>query len=73
MKIRKDRETLLHLKTYPKMLILGQKDPVLNYEDNLKQIENAAVQLVNFPDGHMSHIENREELNKVLLNFFKSI
>jgi pimeloyl-ACP methyl ester carboxylesterase len=73
MKIRKDRETLLRSATYPILLILGEKDPVLNYEDGLKQIEKTAVKLVSFPDGHMSHIENREELKKVLLDFFKSI
>jgi len=73
MKIRKDRETLLRSATYPMLLILGEKDPVLNYEDGLKQIENTSVKLVNFPDGHMSHIENREELIKVLLGFFKGV
>jgi pimeloyl-ACP methyl ester carboxylesterase len=73
MKIRKDRETLLQSATYPILLILGKKDGVLNYEDNLKQIENTAVKLVTFPDGHMSHIENRQELKDVLLGFFKGI
>lgn len=73
MKIRQDREVLLHLTPYPKMLILGEKDPVLAYEENKSQIENTEVQLVSFPDGHMSHIENREELGKVLLEFFKKI
>jgi pimeloyl-ACP methyl ester carboxylesterase len=73
MKIRKDREDLLRSATIPMLLILGKKDGVLNYEENLKQIENTAVKLVTFPDGHMSHIENREELKKILLDFFKSI
>jgi len=73
MKIRKDRETLLHSATYPILLILGEKDPVLNYEDGLKQIENTTVKLATFPDGHMSHIENREELKNVLMAFFKGI
>ena len=73
MKIRKDRETLLRFATYPILLILGEKDPVLNYEDGLKQIENTTVKLVAFLDGHMSHIENREELKKALLYFFKGI
>lgn len=73
MKIRKDREVLLHLTPYPKMLILGKKDPVLNYEDSLDQIEDTAVKLVTFPDGHMSHIENKEELKKTLLEFFKGV
>ena len=73
MKIRKDREVLLHLTPYPKMLILGEKDPVLNYVENLEQIENTTVKLITFPDGHMSQIENREELKKVLLDFFKEV
>lgn len=73
MKIRKDREVLLHLTPYPKMLILGKKDPVLIYETALEQIENTVVKLVTFPDGHMSHIENREELLKVLFDFLKNV
>ncbi len=73
MKIRKDRDALLSSATYPILLILGKKDPVLNYENGLKQIENTPIKLVTFPDGHMSHIENRGELKKVLLGFFKGI
>lgn len=73
MKIRKDREVLLHFGPYPKMLILGKKDPVLNYEESLEQIENTNVKLVSFPDGHMSHIENREELKTILIDFLKKI
>lgn len=73
MKIRKDREVLLHFAPYPKLLVLGKKDPVLNYEDNREQIENTNMQLTTFPDGHMSHIENKDELLKVLLQFFKGI
>jgi len=73
MKIRKDREVLLHLTPYPKMLILGKKDPVLIYETALEQIEETAVKLITLPDGHMSHIENRDELKDVLLGFFKGI
>lgn len=73
MKIRKDREALLRSATYPILLILGKKDPVLNYEDGIKQIENTPIKLVAFSDGHMSHIENSEELKKRLLGFFKGI
>jgi len=73
MKARKDREFLLHTTTYPKLLILGKKDPVLNYEDNLQQIKNTDVELVTFSDGHMSAIENQDELLIVLGSFIKSI
>jgi pimeloyl-ACP methyl ester carboxylesterase len=73
MKIRKDRSLLFQHGSYPKMLILSEKDPVLPYEESKTQTENSAVALVTFPDGHMSHIENQEELTGILLEFFKKI
>lgn len=71
MKIRKERINLLQSLKVPKMLILSQKDPVLDYLENVKQVENTSIQLVTFAAGHMSHIENRQELLAVLLKFFK--
>jgi len=73
MKVRKDRERLLHSVTFPVLLILGEKDGVLNYQDSLEQIKGTEVQLVIFPDGHMSHIENELELKVVLINFLKKV
>lgn len=73
MKIRNDREFILHESEFSKLLILGEKDGVLIYKDNLSQIENTNTELITFPDGHMSHIENKEKLGKVLLEFFKGI
>ncbi len=71
MKIRNDREVILHFAPYPIQLILGKKDGVLIYEDNLEQIEGTKVKLTSFPDGHMSHIENKNQLMKALVEFFK--
>ena len=71
MKIRKDREELLQQNLFPVLLILGKKDPVLNYEDSISQIEDTTAELVSFEDGHMSHIENKEELKTILLDFFE--
>ena len=73
MKIRKDREVILHFAPYPILLVLGRNDPVLNYEQSIEQIEGTAVTLLTFPDGHMSPIENRDDLKNSLLAFFKSI
>lgn len=73
MKIRKDREVILQNAKYPILLILGKQDSVLNYEETISQIENTATELVAFNDGHMSHIENQEELLIVLLGFLKEI
>ena len=71
MKIRKDRESILKENLFPCLLVLGKKDPVLNYEENISQIENTTVELISFEDGHMSQIENEEELKKILSDFFK--
>lgn len=73
MKIRKDREVILHFAPYPIQLILGKKDPVLNYNENLEQIEGTQVQLTTFEDGHMSHFENQVELLAVLSGFLKRV
>ncbi|WP_166921154.1 alpha/beta fold hydrolase [Flavobacterium poyangense] len=69
MKVRKDREALLQKNLFPVLLVLGKKDPVLNYDDTVTQVEDTTVELVTFEDGHMSSIENKEELKIVLSRF----
>jgi len=71
MKIRKNRQFILKETDFPKLLILGKKDGVLIYDENISQIENTSTKLITFPDGHMSHIENKEELEKVIIGFLK--
>jgi len=73
MKIRKDREVILHFAPYPIQLVLGKKDGVLLYEENSDQIRDTHVQLTTFEDGHMSHIENQAELLAVLSSFLKRV
>jgi pimeloyl-ACP methyl ester carboxylesterase len=55
------------------LLILGEKDGVLLYKDNASQIEATNTELISFPDGHMSHIENKVELEKVIASFLRKI
>jgi pimeloyl-ACP methyl ester carboxylesterase len=73
MKIRKDREVLLHFAPFPMLLILGTQDPVLPFETSKDQVELSQTQLVHFDGGHMSHLENTEELIAALSAFFKRI
>lgn len=73
MKIRKDREVLLHFAPYPILLVLGKKDQSLVYEEHAPQIEGTRTQLVAYPHGHMAHIEDRDGLLKETLGFLKSI
>jgi pimeloyl-ACP methyl ester carboxylesterase len=71
MKIRKDRELLLHFGPYPKLMIIGEKDPVLKLDDLLKQLENTNTTVVRLSEGHMSHIENKEEMLIAIGDFLK--
>lgn len=73
MKTRKDRELLLQQNTWPIHLILGKQDPVLNYDENVTQIEGTMVHLTTFEDGHMSHLENQHELMAVFIALLKKV
>lgn len=73
MKIRKDREVLLHFGPYPISLILGIQDTVLNHANTATQVEGTRAILFSFPDGHMTPIENRDELCELLLQYFKKL
>lgn len=73
MKVRRDRETLLHFSPYKKMMIISKKDPVLNYDLLKQQVKNTDVIIVEFPDGHMCHIENKKDFTYNLLHFIENI
>jgi pimeloyl-ACP methyl ester carboxylesterase len=68
MKIRKNNVSILKSDAFPIQMIIGKEDPALEYNSLIKQVKNTAVQTVEFPDGHMSHIENRDDL---ILSFKK--
>lgn len=72
MKIRPDREVLLHFTPFSKMMILGKKDPVLNLDDLLEQVSGTETIVVQLSEGHMSHIENKQETIDALLEFIKN-
>ena len=71
MKVRKDREVILHFAPYPKLLVLGRQDQSLVYDEQADQVDGTDATLVTYPHGHMSHIESREELVKELSAFFR--
>jgi len=71
MKIRKNNTSLYKNTNYPIQLIIGKQDPALEYASLINQTKNTKVQVVEFPDGHMSHIENKDELIKKLTSFVK--
>lgn len=72
MKIRKNRLKILKNSTFKKLIIVGKKDPVLNYTNLISLIKNTDINLIEFPDGHMSHIENKDEFLHAILHFIEN-
>ena len=73
MKIRKNREYILQNPEFKKMMIISKKDPVLEFDSLIHQTKNTNVKVVEFPDGHMSHIENKSELLNEIMHFIENI
>jgi len=72
MKIREDFTYIFKTSNYPIQMIIGKQDPALEYSKLILQTKNTKVQVTEFPDGHMSHIENKDDLIQSLSLFIKS-
>ena len=71
MKIRPNREVVLQNTSFKKLLILGRKDPVLEYNTLINRPYGSNFDIAVFPDGHMSHIENKNELDYKIKHFIE--
>ncbi len=68
MRIRENTETVLQ--GIPKRLIIaGEKDAILSIENMQQEAIRTNTKLVSLPNGHMSHIEDLEELVNILREF----
>lgn len=72
MKIRENQTNIYQNATFPILMIIGKQDPALDYQSLISQTKNTNVNIVEFPDGHMSYIENKEELISALSHFIKT-
>jgi pimeloyl-ACP methyl ester carboxylesterase len=73
MKIRKNREHILQSSSFKKMMIISKRDPALDYNSLIAQTKNRDIKIVEFPDGHMSHIENKDAFLLQLMYFIDFI
>ncbi|TXE13210.1 alpha/beta hydrolase [Seonamhaeicola algicola] len=72
MKIREDREVLLHFSPYKKMMIIGKNDPILNYNNLISQTKDTNVNVVVLDGGHMSFIENESACLANIMHFIEN-
>lgn len=71
MRIRPNRTAVLTENNFKKLIILGEKDPVLDLKTSLAEANTTNSETVVFSGGHMSHIENSTALTMALLAFVK--
>ena len=71
MQLRANRNHVLTENSFNKLLIIGKKDPVLDFETSLNEAKKTDSAIVVFENGHMPHIENKLALNDALKEFMK--
>ena len=73
MMLRKDRSSLFCKHTgYPKMWIVGKKDPLIDPEKVLELAHKCkGVDYIELSEGHMSYIENAKEMPEIIHKFLK--
>ena len=72
MKIRKNLTSLYTSSNFPIHMIISKQDPALDYNSLISQTKNTNVTTSELPDGHMSYIENKTEVIKIISDFLKS-
>ena len=73
MKTRKDRSDLFcRRQHYPKLWIIGKKDPLIELDKIRGLAENCkGTDYIELGDGHMTYIENKEEMPSVIKRFLQ--
>ena len=71
MKLRKNKVAVLKKLNTPTQLIIGQNDSAIDVNATIESIENTATEIIIFPDGHMSQLENKSALTETLQLFIK--
>ena len=66
LKNRKDRTEILQNFTGKKIFLAGKHDPVVPFESVSTLANKTNSELITFPNGHMSWLENKEEFLNVL-------
>ena len=71
MRLREDSSIFFAEAPFKKIVLLGEKDTILNTEDILLFTDKHNIETHVFSQGHMSHIENMKAVNEKLLFFIE--
>lgn len=71
MMLRTDKQEFLKALSAKKLIVIGEKDPVVNGNGLLEDTKHSDIETVVLSQGHMSHIENTKEITYILLRFIE--
>lgn len=71
MKIRNDREVLLHFGPYPKMIITGEDDAIASVTEIQDEVAQTEVTTHFLKSGHMTPLENEDEVIQLIQAFLR--
>ena len=71
MKLRPNRFEIFKALKSKKLIIIGKKDTVVNGKKLIRKIKETTIDYVEFSEGHMSYIENKEELSYLIKLFIE--
>lgn len=72
MILRKNYKSFFTEASFKKAIILGKEDWIIDAKEMISYAEKNEINYTLLSQGHMSHIENKEELITTLTNFVKS-
>ncbi len=70
---REDQFNVLKNLKSEKLIIVGEKDPIIDYKRIKEEIKETSIAYAQFSLGHMSHIENKSENTDKILRFIEKI
>lgn len=70
---REDHFDVLKNLDSEKLIIIGEKDPIIDYKRIKEEIKETAINYEQLSLGHMSHIENKSEYTYKILHFVEKI
>lgn len=73
MRIRLDSKNVFKKLKCKKLIIIGKKDTVVDGHILRKEANELQTEIVELPDGHMSHIENKESFSYNIMYFIENL
>ncbi|MEX6626660.1 alpha/beta fold hydrolase [Tenacibaculum salmonis] len=71
MRLRENKEAVLQ-NVDKRLIIVGKNDSILNYHTIIEEANRTKTPFYELSGGHMSHIENKDELLKMLHKFIEN-